>query len=113
VRAPLTTHVLDTANGRPGQGVPITASHLEDGVWREITTAHTDNDGRVTTWPVALPWGPGVWRLRFAVGAWYAARGETCFFPEVDLVFEVTRPDQHHHVPLLLTPHGYTTYRGS
>ncbi|NJL27629.1 MAG: hydroxyisourate hydrolase, partial [Thermoanaerobaculia bacterium] len=74
----------------------------------------TDADGRLQTLlapGTALE--PAVYRLLFATGKWFAARGEQTFYPHVEIVFEVQDPSQHHHVPLLLSPFGYSTYRGS
>jgi 5-hydroxyisourate hydrolase len=100
----VTTHVLDTAAGRPAVGVPVT---LEDsgGV---LATATTDEDGRVgDLGPERL--APGTYRLRFDTAAY---PGGAPFFPEVLVTF-VVEGDAHHHVPLLLSPFGYSTYRGS
>jgi 5-hydroxyisourate hydrolase len=110
----LSTHVLDTARGRPAAGVPVTLERRAGGAWREISSAATDADGRVRS---LLPEGEalaaGEYRLAFALADWFAAAGLEAFYPEAAIVFTVTRPDEHHHVPLLLAPFGYSTYRGS
>jgi 5-hydroxyisourate hydrolase len=111
----ITTHVLDTATGRPAAGVPVTLEVLEQsGGWARVSTGVTGPDGRLAG---LVPDGreilAGVHRLRFDTGAWFAGRGQPGFYPEVTIVFEVTDPAEHHHVPLLLSPYGYTTYRGS
>ena len=97
--ATLSTHVLDTAAGRPAAGVPVT---LTDADGAALADATTDADGRVGSLGGDLP--PGTYRLRFAV--------DGPFFPEVVVVFTIA-VDEHHHVPLLLSPYGYSTYRGS
>jgi 5-hydroxyisourate hydrolase len=114
VTAGLSTHVLDTARGRPAAGVPVRLERREEDGWREVSAAATDGDGRVRS---LLPEGEalaaGEYRLTFALAEWFAAEGRESFYPEAAVVFRVTRPDEHHHVPLLLAPYGYTTYRGT
>lgn len=103
----LTTHVLDTARGRPADGVAITVTR--DGA--EVARAVTGPDGRT---PAPLLEGgafaAGRYEITFAVGAWLAGEG---FLDDVPVRFAVRAPGEHHHVPLLLSPWGYTTYRGS
>jgi 5-hydroxyisourate hydrolase len=110
----ITTHVLDTAIGRAAAGVPITLEHEEDGAWQALGKGVTDPDGRLRD---LLPEGQrpaaGVYRLTFDTAAYFAASGEVSFYPTVQVVFRVTRPEEHHHVPLLLSPFGYSTYRGT
>lgn len=108
------THVLDTASGKPAAGVPVRLERRNGGGWEPAGEGRTDADGRLaglTADPTAG--GAGDWRLVFDTGAWFAAAGVTGFFPEVTVAFTVTDPGAHHHVPLLLSPHSYTTYRGS
>jgi 5-hydroxyisourate hydrolase len=105
--ASLSTHVLDTSAGRPAEGVRVS---LEAADGTLVATAVTDADGRVGDLAPDLP--PGDHRIRFDTGAWFAARGVAAFYPEVVVAFTVA-DDQHHHVPLLLNPFGYSTYRGS
>lgn len=104
----ITTHVLDTAQGRPAMGVPITLEMRQGESWRPVGHGATDTDGRLRTlWPAGTPLLAGTYRLRFDT----SARSE--FFPEVTVMFRVIDPAAHHHVPLLLSPFGYSTYRGS
>lgn len=105
--ASLSTHVLDTAHGRPAAGVAVTLETTDGTVLAE---AVTDADGRIGDLAADLP--AGDLRLHFDTGAWYAARDEVAFYPEVVVAFTVA-DDRHHHVPLLLSPFGYSTYRGS
>jgi 5-hydroxyisourate hydrolase len=107
----VTTHVLDTGTGRPAAGVAVVLSQHDGGTWHRLAASTTDADGR------AKDLGPeqlaaGRYRLNFGTGEYYAASGTATFFPEVDLVFEVTGAE-HYHVPLLLSPFAYSTYRGS
>ena len=102
----LSTHVLDAVSGRPAVGVPLRLER--DGVMLAETV--TDGDGRVRD---LGPPAAGTYRITFDTGAWFAATGTTGFYPEVAVAFIVTDPAQHHHVPLLLSPFAYSTYRGS
>ncbi len=107
----VSTHVLDTARGLPAEGVTVVLEQHADGTWRTIADATTDSDGRVgSIGEEALD--AGRYRIVFDTGGYEAQRGERAFFPEVSIVFEITGPE-HYHVPLLLSPFGYTTYRGS
>ena len=115
-RGPITTHVLDTMRGKPAAGVALTLERFDDAKssWSELGRGTTDVDGRVVT---LLPPGPareGRYRLTFAVGAYWRAVGTTdAFYDQIPIEFRITRPESHYHVPLLLNPFGYSTYRGS
>ncbi|MDR6559503.1 5-hydroxyisourate hydrolase [Arthrobacter pascens] len=107
----VTTHILDTGAGRPAAGVAVVLYASDGGSWTQLASSTTDADGRAKDLgPEEL--APGNYRLNFATGDYYAGSGTATFFPEVDLVFEVTGPE-HYHVPLLLSPFAYSTYRGS
>jgi 5-hydroxyisourate hydrolase len=109
----VTSHVLDLTSGTPAAGVEIALEHIDEKKgWHAVARATTDADGRVKE-AFAKLHGPGRYRLTFATGAYFAARGMTSFHPEVTVVFEVRDANEHHHVPLLLSPFGYSTYRGS
>lgn len=109
----ISTHVLDTARGRPAAGLPITLERqLADG-WETVGRGDTDADGRVKGLLGGGTLDKGVWRMTFDTGAWFEAQGIEGFYPIARVVFRVTAPEQHHHVPLLLSPFGYSTYRGS
>lgn len=108
----ITTHVLDSVRGLPAAGVAVQLSALRDGEWQVVADAVTDADGR------AKQLGPesvtaGTYRLRFDTGAYFATRGTPTFFPEALLTFVVDDEARHYHVPLLLSPFAYSTYRGS
>jgi 5-hydroxyisourate hydrolase len=105
----ISTHVLDTARGRPAPGVAVTLEQGPD--WVEVGSGSTGDDGRIAE--VGSPGAPGSYRLRFATGAYFESAGTAAFFPEVTVQFTVERPEEHFHVPLLLSPFGYSTYRGS
>ena len=104
--------MLDTATGLPASGMQVRCERKDGANWREVGAGTTDADGRVKS-VLAGPLAAGIHRITFGTGAWHAARGSTCFFPSVSIEFEVTDAGRHHHVPLLLSPFGYSTYRGS
>lgn len=106
--ATISTHVLDTAIGKPARGVPVALDRrAPDGTWTRVGAGETDADGRNKT---LAPSGIelGTYRLTFDTQAYSGG----AFFPEISIVFEITE-SSHHHVPLLLSPFGYSTYRGS
>ncbi len=107
----ISTHVLDAATGRPAAGVRLVLEAPDPADrdrWRELAARTTDADGRVAD--LAPEHGAGVHRLRFDVAGW---AGSEAFFPEVTITFRVSDPAARHHVPLLLSPFAYSTYRGS
>ena len=105
----LSTHVLDTSLGKPAAGITVVLESVDG---QAIGDGITDGDGRVgSLGPERLD--AGDYRLRFASGGYFAARGVEAFYPEVVVVFTVADADQHYHVPVLLNPFGYSTYRGS
>ena len=109
----ITTHVLDTALGRPGKGIAIELERDEHGGWHRIGAGVTDDDGRLRTLTPAGPVPAGIYRLRFHTGAYFTSHSTTAFFPVVEIHFAIVDGGQHYHVPLLLSPYGYSTYRGS
>ena len=111
----ITTHVLDTSRGRPAEGVPVTLEvQTADGGWAPVGKGATDADGRLKDLlPRSYVLGEGVYRLTFDTGTYFAALGVQSFYPSVVVVFAVRDAGQHYHVPLLLSPYGYSTYRGS
>ncbi|MRG97330.1 hydroxyisourate hydrolase [Polyangium spumosum] len=113
--SPITTHVLDTSRGRPAEGVPVVLERLEDsGEAVVLGRGETDADGRLRDLlpPEPRP-KPGTYRITFDTGAYFAAHGTTGFYPSVAITFHLRAPEEHHHVPLLLNPYGFSTYRGS
>ena len=109
----ITTHVLDTARGRPAAGVRVSLAVRADERWSELATTVTDAGGRITGFlPDRPPAVGSTYRLRFEIGEYFAAQGLAAFHPYVEVVFTV-HDDRPHHVPLLVSPFGYTTYLGS
>lgn len=107
----ITTHVLDTARGCPAAAVPITLERHDGASWRPVGAGTTDADGRLRTLTAPGPVEPGRYRISFDTAAYYGATA--AFFPAVEIQFAVGDGAAHYHVPLLLSPFGYSTYRGS
>lgn len=108
----ITTHVLDSVVGLPAPGIAVQLSALQGDEWTLIAEAETDADGRAKQLgPEAVP--VGTYRLRFDTGAHFARSNTPTFYPEVQLTFVVDDEARHYHVPLLLSPFAYSTYRGS
>jgi 5-hydroxyisourate hydrolase len=109
----ITTHVLDTTRGRPAAGMRVALDVQVDDGWTPVGSGVTDTDGRV---PGLVPEGglrPGVHRMTFFTGDWFAAEGTQGFYPLVTVVCTISDPTGHHHIPLLISPYAYSTYRGS
>ncbi len=114
VKSPITSHVLDTSLGKPAEGIEVLLERRhETGRWQTLGEGATDADGRVAD---LLPSGSllaGNYRLVFATGEYFKRRNVITFYPTVVVNFQIIIPDEHYHVPLLLSPFGYSTYRGS
>jgi 5-hydroxyisourate hydrolase len=106
----LSTHVLDAMTGRPAEGVAVRLDERVDGEWRTTAQGRTDADGRIGG--LGDP-GAGIHRIHFDTGSYFDAAGVAAFYPEVTVTFTVVDPAAHHHVPLLLSPFAFSTYRGS
>ncbi len=111
----ITTHILDTSRGRPANGVAVRLElESAEGDWKQIGDGLTDADGRAKDLlPAGFALQTGIYRLVFDTEPYFAAQNIESFYPEVMVVFTVRDPEQHYHVPLLLSPFGYSTYRGS
>ncbi len=109
----LTTHVLDTSKGLPAEGIRVVLYKYESSLWIELANAVTDEDGRIKEWkPSQKHLENGVYKLSFDTKPYFKEEGVKAFYPFVDVVFEI-KTKRHYHVPLLLNPFGYSTYRGS
>ena len=119
---PITTHVLDTARGAPATGVRITLdranSSLDELVvssesWERVGETRTNGDGRGPGLSATLDLRSGVYRAIFYTQEYFEHQGTPTFYPYVEIVFRIIDPNQHYHIPLLISPYGYSTYRGS
>lgn len=112
--SPITTHVLDTRLGAPAAGVSIHLEKLDAvGGWHLLASGATDEDGRLGRLLDEGTLTKGHYRLSFDVGGYFEQQAVEHFYPQVSIEFNVANPDAHYHVPLLLSPFGYSTYRGS
>lgn len=117
-KSPVTSHVLDTSRGCPAAGMRVALEALDaaTGQWQPLGAGVTNADGRVaaTLVPESAPFRAGTYRVVFDTRAYFEASGvREFFYPSVEIAFVVQRPDEHFHVPLLINPFGYSTYRGS
>lgn len=113
--SPITTHILDTSLGRPASGVAVELARAHGADFTPIARGLTNHDGRIVDLLPAGALAAGTYRLRFETRSYFAQRGQASFYPHVDVVFTIEADGEgaHYHVPLLLNPFGYSTYRGS
>jgi 5-hydroxyisourate hydrolase len=110
----ITTHILDTSRGRPASGVAVKLDFLDQGEWKQVGEGRTDDDGRIKDLISGdFTFTAGQYRIEFVVSDYFDRHGVDSFYPYVKIVFLVKEADSHYHVPLLLNPYGYSTYRGS
>jgi len=109
----ISTHVLDTTTGRPAAGMPVTLEKQSGGGWHSAGQGVTNQDGRVPDLLAGTELVAGTYRLIFDTAAYFGVKRQSCFYPQVQVTFSVADPAQRYHVPLLLSPFGYSTYRGS
>lgn len=109
----ITSHILDTTKGKPAQGVLILLFQQQSNDWKEIGRSTTNSDGRVTDLlETDVTMQAGIYKLKFEVKPYYDQLSIKTFYPFIEIIFEINSPE-HYHVPLLLNPFGYSTYRGS
>lgn len=110
----ITTHVLDTSLGKPAANVPIVLEvQIAGGQWKKLGDGVTDADGRLKNLLGANALEAGTYRLTFDTGKYFSACKSIGLYPQVFILFQVTNVKEHYHIPLLLSPYGYSTYRGS
>lgn len=109
--SPITTHVLDTSKGRPAEGVPVVLEFKKGPKWEELGKGTTNADGRIGLLSEKYRLEKGTYRITFDTGAYFRAGQVKGLYPSVSIVFEME--EGHYHIPLLLSPFGYSTYRGS
>jgi 5-hydroxyisourate hydrolase len=106
----LSTHVLDATSGVPAQGIAVTVDSRVDGEWQRVCEGSTDADGRISNLGAL---DAGTHRIGFDTGTYFTRLGIHAFYPEVTVTFQIVDAGAHHHVPLLLSPFAFSTYRGS
>lgn len=109
----ITTHVLDTSRGCPATGLKVELQFRSGSDWKTLGSGVTDANGRCATLMGEEKPQPGGYRLLFDVGSYFKEQQVETFYSEIPIVFEIASPEAHYHVPLLLSPFGYSTYRGS
>lgn len=109
----ITTHVLDTSSGKPAPGINIKLYYSENQNWKSLAEGVTNNDGRIIDLlSENEKLKKGIYKMIFETGFYFSQKKLKCFYPYVEIVFEIS-DEEHYHIPLLLSPFGYTTYRGS
>lgn len=109
----ITTHVLDTSSGNPAAAVVIKLFAKDGKEWKLINEGITDDNGRISDFiKPDIMIEAGIYKMNFETGAYFKKKNVKCFYPYVEIIFELSG-DEHYHIPLLLNPYGYTTYRGS
>lgn len=110
----ISTHILDTSRGRPAAGISVKLEILNAGEgWSLLSEGVTDSDGRIKEFILGEELGAGTHRLLFSVGKYFESLNQPAFYPEVAVTFLIDSATEHYHVPLLINPFGYSTYRGS
>jgi len=112
-KLPITTHVLNLEEGKPAEGIKASILKQQDSQWILLDRSITNDDGRVADWLADYKMEAGVYRLIFETGVYFEAKGLTTLYPSVTIDFVINDLDAHYHIPLLLTRHGFSTYRGS
>jgi 5-hydroxyisourate hydrolase len=107
----ITSHVLDTSIGKPAAGISVELFFQNGEHWNAIAKSQTNSDGRINEWLNEQP-NAGIYKIRFDTKKYFEKKSVASFYPYVEIVFEV-KVDEHYHIPLLLSPFGYSTYRGS
>lgn len=108
----ITTHVLDTSLGKPASGITVVLEKIEAESWKKIGKGITNNDGRFSDFPDDKTIEAGIYRLIFDTQSYFKNKNKKSFYPQITIEFEII-DSSHYHVPLLLNPFGYSTYRGS
>ncbi|GGM18321.1 hydroxyisourate hydrolase [Pseudomonas asuensis] len=111
---PLSVHVLNLETGVPSSGINVTLERHVGDTWQSLAQGTTNEQGRIAElYPANTSLQKGEYRVVFKTGDYYKKTGHDTFFPEIPVIFEVKQTDQHYHIPLLLSPYGFSTYRGS
>lgn len=111
---PLSVHVLNLENGLPSPGVQVVLEQKQGDDWTQLSTGVTNEQGRITAlYPEDKTWEQGTYKVTFETGDWFEKHDTETFFPEIPVIFSADASVEHYHVPLLLSPYGFSTYRGN
>ncbi|XP_068201945.1 5-hydroxyisourate hydrolase-like [Palaemon carinicauda] len=110
---PITCHVLDTATGKPAASMKISLHRQTKAGWQELVSKVTNSDGRAGQFLSQEAFTKGIYKMYFDTADYFKQQNTKGFYPYVEIVFEIEQPEEHYHIPLLLSPYGYSTYRGS
>jgi 5-hydroxyisourate hydrolase len=111
---PLSVHVLNLENGLPSANVKVVLEAQQNNQWTEISSGTTDEQGRISDlYPKDSTLQKGIYKVTFKTGDWFRQKNQRSFFPEVPVVFVIDGSLEHYHIPLLISPYGYSTYRGN
>ncbi|MGG2097938.1 hydroxyisourate hydrolase [Acinetobacter haemolyticus] len=111
---PLSVHVLNLENGLPSAGVKVILEKQENNQWKVLNNNITNQQGRITDlYPKDSPLEKGIYKVTFKTGEWFEQHKQSSFFPEVPVIFSIDGKLEHYHIPLLISPYGYSTYRGN
>lgn len=114
MNSPITTHVLDTTRGKPARGIRISLEKKQRKTWMKLASGKTNADGRIMDLlSPGFNLSVGVYRMKFETSAYFKSMRSKSFYPYIEITFEIEDTAAHYHVPLLLNPFGYSTYRGS
>ncbi len=114
MKNPLSVHVLNLQTGVPTAGITVELDQKQHESWTRLASGVTDGNGRISAlYPADKPVEAGSYRVVFKTGDYYARRGEKTFFPQIPVEFTMEKSGEHYHIPLLLSPFGYSTYRGN
>jgi 5-hydroxyisourate hydrolase len=111
--SPITTHVLDTHLGSPAEGMAVTLFKQDGKQWLNIAHGITNHDGRISDWLDGQAREVGIYKITFETDPYFERLGQVCFYPSVSFEFRITDATQHYHVPLLVSAHAISSYRGS
>lgn len=111
---PVSVHVLNLQNGLPSPGMEVTLEKQDKQNWNKLNTGKTDDNGRITgLYPDGKALEPGTYRVTFATGSWFTQHKMPVFYPEIPVIFQADGTVPHYHIPLLISPYGFSTYRGN
>ncbi len=113
MKSAITTHILDVNLGRPAANVAVILYRLNGSEYTQVAQDKTNQDGRIVDWMGDAEREAGIYKVVFDADGYFQSLGQECLYPSVSIDFRITAPEEHYHIPLLLSANGYSTYRGS